>query len=148
MPRIVRPMKKDPKDGLPVVDTRANCLGARIVGRVVDVDIDPAGNVVVNRKGLSVSKCWRTLIAMGLGHLVPEELDDGQNGASGKNMAVYVHGSGSGPFAQGAVAAGLEMCFKTGSTDTGVVCPVACVTIAQYQADLAATRVDWVEDPS
>lgn len=148
MPRIVRPMKKDPKDNLPLLGDRASCLGARTTGRHADVDIDAAGNVVLNRKGISVSQCWRTLIAKGLGFLVPEELDDGQNGASGKNMAVYVIGNGTGPFAEGTIAEGLRMCFKTGSTELGVVCPTACVPLAQYQADLAATRGDWIEDPS
>src|SRR5437899_57134 len=97
-------------DGLPLVGTRGRCLGVRPTGPNADVDLNPAGdvkgNVISNDKGLSVVDDWRKLS----GHLVPEHLDDGFNGASGKNMAVYIHGTG--PFAEGAVAAGLEVVFK------------------------------------
>ena len=61
-------------------------------------------------------------------------------------MKVYVHGTG--PFAEGAVAAGLELCFKPNTVDAGVISPVAVVTLAQYHADLQATRPQWVDDPS
>jgi hypothetical protein len=63
-------------------------------------------------------------------------------------MAVYVHGNGTGPFAEGLVAAKLEMIFKQGRTDTGVIRPVAMVPLAQYQTDLQATRPDWEVDES
>jgi len=145
--RIVRPMLKD-ADGLPLVGTRSKCLGVRPTGRNADVDLDPPGDenghVVSNHKGLSVSADWRDLP----GHLIPEHLDDGMNGASGKNMAVYVHGNGTGPFAEGAVTDGLELIFKEGSLTSGVICPVASVLLSKYQADLAATRPDWVNDES
>jgi len=79
--RIVRPMRKD-TDGLPLVGTRGNCLGVR---PLYDVDLLPTGDehgeVVSNEKGMSVSADWRTLP----GFLIPEHLDDGLNGASGKN---------------------------------------------------------------
>ena len=147
MARIVRPMLKD-ADGLPLVGTRSKCLGVRPTGRNADVDLDPPGDenghVVSNHKGLSVSADWRDLP----GHLIPEHLDDGMNGASGKNMAVYVHGNGTGPFAEGAVTDGLELIFKEGSLTSGVICPVASVLLSKYQADLAATRPDWVNDES
>jgi len=145
--RMVRPMLKAP-DGLPLVGTRSKCLGVRPTGPHADVDLDPPGDengdVVSNHKGLSVSADWRDL----QGHLIPEHLDDGENGASGKNMAVYVHGDGTGPFAEGAVAAGLELIFKEGSLTSGVVRPVATVPLSKYQADLQATRPDWVNDES
>jgi hypothetical protein len=78
--------------------------------------------------------------------MIPEELDDEVNGASGIGMKVYVHGTGV--FVEGAVAPGLEMRFKLNTVDAGVVSPVAQVTLVQYQADLEATRAQWVEDPS
>jgi hypothetical protein len=80
------------------------------------------------------------------GHLIPEHLDDGTNGARGKNMAVYVHGSSSDQFAEGDVAPGLEMILKAGNKRAGVVRPVATVPLSKYQADLAATRPNWVID--
>ena len=147
MGRIVRPMLKD-ADGLPFVGTRANCLGVRPTGPHADVDLNPAGDangdVISNDKGLSVGDNWRNLP----GFLIPEHLDDGFNRARGKNMAVYVHGNGTGPFGPGPVAAGLEMILKQGSVNAGVIRPVATVPLAQYQADLQATRANWVVDES
>lgn len=145
--RIVRPMRKD-VDGLPLVGKESKCLGVRPTGQYADVDLEPPGDekgkVFSNQKGLSVSADWRTLKP----HLIPEHLDDGLNGASGKNMAVYVHGQGTGPFAEGSVASGLEMIFKEGSSGAGVIRPVKTVPLSQYQADLAATRPCWVIDES
>ncbi len=147
MARVVRPMLKAP-EGLPLVGIRAKCLGVRPTGPHADVDLNPPGelngNVVSNDKGLSVSADWRTLP----GYLIPEHLDDGLNGASGKNMAVYIHGNGTGPFAEGSVAPGLEMIFKVGSVCAGVIRPVATVALSQYQADLQATRPNWLNDES
>ncbi len=147
MARIVRPMLKD-ADGLPLVGIKGKCLGVRPIGANADVDLNPPGDVngdvVPNDKGLSVSADWRTLP----GHLIPEHLDDGLNGARGKKMAVYVHGSGTGPFGPGPCATGLEVILKQGSMDAGVIRPVATVPLAQYQADLKATRANWAIDES
>ena len=147
MARVVRPMKKD-TDELPLVGTNGNCLGVRPIGKNSDVDLMPPGDVngqvISNQKGLSVSADWRNLPP----HLIPKHLEDDFNGASGKNLAVYVHGNGTGPFAEGALAAGLEMIFKTGKVDTGVIRPVKTVLLSQYQKDLLATRPHWVIDES
>ena len=147
MARIVRPMRRA-DDGLPLVGTTGRCLGVRPVGPNADVDLNPAGDVngdvVSNDKGLSVGADWRKLP----GYLIPEHLDDGLNRARGKNMAVYVHGNGTGPFGPGPFAAGLAMVLKQGSVDAGVIRPVATVPLAQYQADLQATRANWVVDES
>ncbi len=147
MARIVRPMIKD-ADGLPLVGTKAKCLGVRPTGPYADVDLSPPGDVngdvVSNDKGLSVSADWRTLP----GHLIPEHLNDGVNGARGKNMAVYVHGNGLNQFVEGDIAPGLEMILKAGNKRAGVIRPVATVPLSQYQADLAATRPNWVNDES
>ncbi len=138
-------MKKDlAEPQRPLIAARASCLGVRIAGNHADIDIDDAGCAVVNRKGMSVSADWRTLQP----HLIPEELDDGLNGARGKGMEVFVLGQGSGPFTEGPVAAGLELCLKPSVLDAGNVCPIATVLVAQYEADLAATRPDWIIDPS
>ena len=147
MARIVRPMIKEP-DGLPLVGITSRCLGVRPTGPNADVDLNPPGDVngdvIFNHKGLSVGADWRNLP----GHLIPEHLDDGFNNARGKNMAVYVHGSGTGPFEAGPVANGLEMMLKQGCVDLGVIRPVATVPLAQFQADLEATRPHWVIDES
>ncbi len=138
-------MKKDPAEPQrPLVAAKGRCLGVRTSGDYADIDIDGTGCAVANRKGMSVSANWRFLEP----HLIPEELDDGVNGASGKGMEVFVHGQNTGPFAEGPVATGLELCFKEARSDAGNVCPVVTVPLAQYQTDLAATRPDWIIDPS
>ncbi len=97
---------------------------------------------MINQKGLSLADDWRQLP----GHLIPEHLDDGFNGASGKKMRVFVHGTGS--FLEGPVAPGLELVHKTGTTKSGVLGPVASVPLAKFQQDLAATRGKWLIDES
>ena len=137
-------MKKDPtNEKLPLVGDKSKCLGVRSSGQYADIELDGSGNVKLNNGGMSVSADWRTLKP----HLIPEELDDGLIGARGKGMAVFVHGQGTGAFAEGAVANGLEMRFKNGTITAGFVCPVAAVTLAQYQSDLAATQTAWEPDP-
>lgn len=143
MVRIVRPMKKDPSEpNRPRVGSESKCLGVRTTGDHADIEIDELGCVIVNRKGMSVSASWRTLPP----HLIPEELDDGVIGARGKGMEVFVLGSGS--FEEGPIASALELCYKGETTQAGNVCPVVSVPVATYQADLAATRPEWVIDPS
>jgi hypothetical protein len=138
-------MIKDPVNvQIPLVGAKSKCLGVRPAGHFADIDLNEAGLVILNQKGMSVSQDWRTLKP----HLIPQELDDGLNGASGKGMAVFVHGQGTGAFAEGVVANGLEMCFKNGTTIAGNVCPTVSVSLEQYQDDLAATQTSWVIDPS
>jgi len=135
-------MLVDP-DGLPLVGTRSKCLGVREPpGPWADVDLDAAGHVELNGRGLSVSKDWRSLP----GHLIPEHLDDGFNGASGKGMRVFVHGTG--PFDEGPVATGLQLKHKRWSREVGLVVPDTSVPLPHYQQDLAATRGQWVIDES
>jgi hypothetical protein len=130
-------------DGLPLVGDQSKCLGVRFPpNRHADIDLDGAGKIILNRKGLSVSKDWRDLP----GHLIPEHLDDGFNGASGRGMRVFVHGTG--PFAEGSVSTGLELLHKMHTTESGVAAPTASVPLDQYQKDLVATRGDWVVDES
>ena len=147
MARIVRPMIRD-TDGLPLVGTTARCLGVRPTGKNADVDLNPpgdvSGDVICNDKGLSVVSDWRKLP----GHLIPEHLFDGFNNARGKNMSVYVHGNGTGPFAAGRFAAGLEVILKQGSTEAGVIRPIRTVALATFQADLRATRPIWEVEES
>jgi hypothetical protein len=142
VPRIVRPMRVDP-DGLPQMGNRSKCLGVREPPNDhADIDIDGAGLVLVNRKGLSVTKDWRDLP----GHLIPEHLDDGFNGASGRGMSVFTHGSGA--FDEGEITQDLELLHKTGTVTAGVVAPTSSVPLDQYQQALAGTRPDWIIDES
>ena len=146
MPRIVRPMFSDTADPQrPAVGITKSCLGVRTTGTMQDVDLDAGGKVILNCKGLSVSKDWRDLPDF----LIPPHLEDELNGASGKvGTRVFVHEVVKGPFAQGPVAKGLELFYKVGNTAAGIVCPTACVLLAQYQADLAATKFNWIIDES
>lgn len=133
-------MRVDPS-GLPRLGTQSKCFGARQPPDPhADVDVDAAGQVLLNRKGLSVTRDWRGLP----GHLIPEHLDDGFNGASGRGMNVFIHGTGG--FDEAAVAQGLELRHKTGTITAGVVAPAFSMPLAQYQEALAATRPDWVID--
>ena len=137
MPRIVRSMYKA-SDGKPEVGSHRRCLlGVRPTGNNADVDLDPPGdtngNVMANGKGLSVVDDWRKLAS----YQIPEELDDGFNGACGKNMAVYVHGEG--PFVAGALTEMLELAIKSHRPDAGVIAPTATMLLTDYQSALAAT---------
>lgn len=140
MPRIVRPMLVE-LDGLPRVGNRAKCLGVREPpDRFADIDVDAKNRVLLNRKGLSVVEDWRGLP----GHLIPEHLDDGFNGARGIGMGIFVHGAGN--FDEGLIANGLQLLHKMGSKVAGLVAPTASVPLSEYQRNLAATRDDWVID--
>jgi hypothetical protein len=130
-------------DNLPLVGSQSKCLGVRVPpNRFADIDLDQDAKVVLNRKGMSVSKDWRNLP----GHLIPDQLDDGLNSASGKGMRVFVHGTG--PFDEGPVSGRLELRHKTPSIESGVVVPAVSVPPDQYQDDLVATRADWTIDES
>jgi hypothetical protein len=130
-------MLVDP-DNKPRIGTVSKCLGVREPpAAYADVDLDVVGNVIQNRKGMSVSDSWKTLPP----HLIPEQLDDGLNGASGKGMNVFVHGTG--PFDEGAIGTDLELFHKLGSATMGIVGPAALVSLAHFQQSLAATREDW-----
>ena len=145
MARIVRPMKKDPADPQrPLVAPRFCCLGVRLREVTLIPPGDPAGQVQADGMGMSVSADWKNLDPQ----LIPEELEDDENGARGKKMAVFVLGNGTGPFAEAPVAHGLEMHFKPNKTDSGNVCPVVATMLVQFQADLAATAPNWEIDPS
>jgi hypothetical protein len=142
VPRIVRPMLKDQSDGLPQVGTRSKCLGVRPSGRYRDVEIEEDGTIRLNHQGMSVSKTWKGLPA----HLVPSHLDNGENGASGEGMEVYVHGNGTGDFAEEAVAEGLCLWFKPETRVAGNVCPDAAIQLTQYLSNLVDTRTGWEVD--
>ncbi len=140
MPKIYRTMRKA-DDGKPVVDATGKGLGVRgePVNGVVDVDLDQDDKVILNGKGLSVAPTWRDLPIF----LISKRLKDKFPGARGaSDLYCFVHGTG--PFADGAVADGLDLQVDT--LIHGVVVPRVAVPLNQYQLDLARTRDEWVID--
>ncbi len=132
MPQVFRSMKKA-LDGLPAVGPSASALGVRPGN---DIDLDHQNNAVVNHKGMSVCRSWREMSIF----RIPKRLDRRGQG----NNSLYCFKWGTGPFQRGAFAAGLEL--LPDSVTHGVVRPTQSVPLAQYEADLAATRADWQID--
>jgi hypothetical protein len=141
MPTVYRAMKKA-EDGFPSVENGARGLGVREPPSAhADIDVDAAGNVVVNGRGMSVARHWRDLPT----HRIPERLDNGEVGATGPNSD-YCWKLGQGGFSPAAVGNRLVLALKPGSTTRGNVAPSAVVSLGQFQSDLAATRPGWTVD--
>lgn len=142
MPTVFRSMKAA-ADGLPVVGDGSKELGVRVPPNPhADVEVDPNTNLVVlNQKGMSVAANWRNLLP----HLIPARLSAMVPKARGADDLKCFR-VGDGPFAPGVIANGLELVLKPGETDLGNMVPSAAVTVSQFQADLAATRTQWVVD--
>lgn len=130
MPQVFRAMRKE-KDALPMVAAAANALGVR---PGIDVDLDAQKCVLVNRKGMSVSPSWRHMSVF----RIPKRL-----GGQGGNIT-YCFSRGSGAFQRALFAPGLEL-FPDSPTHA-VVRPLQPVALAQFEADLAATRAEWQID--
>ncbi len=45
-----------------------------------------------------------------------------------------------------ALADGLELVLKSGSSELGNVAPNSAMNVAEFQNKIAATRIDWVVD--
>jgi hypothetical protein len=134
-PKVYRAMKKD-ADDKPTVDQTATGLGVRIG---TDITTDAAGNVVRDDNGMSVAPGWRDLEL----HRIPKRLGTLVPGARGSNNT-HCFTTGAGPFQRDPFAQGLELIPDTAIH--AAVAPVAAVSLAQYEADLAATRPDWAID--
>ncbi|MGD9646984.1 MAG: hypothetical protein AB7U73_14835 [Pirellulales bacterium] len=137
-PKVYRAMKFDPTDSLPIVGSGSSSeLGAR---PGVDVSVDAAGLVMLDSTGMSVAPNWRDLdftrIPRRLRHLVP--------GATGGNRTACFT-MGSGPFARGDFAEGLELIpdEEPAPIKHGVVAPRRVARFDQYLSDLASTRARW-----
>jgi hypothetical protein len=141
MPTIYRAMKRA-QDNLPVVEPSARGLGVREPPSPdADVDVDAHGNVILNNRGMSVARHWRELPR----HRIPKRLKTGQKGGLGPN-ADFCWKLGDGPFTAAPVAAGLELVLKPHDPTKGNVVPDQQIPLAQFQANLAATRNLWVVD--
>jgi len=140
-------MKFDPSNNLPRTGRgESKILGVRVTGDHADIDLEPAGDIagaaLANGKGLSVNADWENLPH----YRLPEELDDGRNGASGKSMKLYSLGEGA--FAAVIINDCLEMCLKPDCEDAGVIAPTRAMPFYEYEAALHATRNDWrIEEP-
>jgi len=136
-------MKRDQADNLPVVGSATSAdLGAR---PNVDIAIDLAGNVILNRQGMSVAPGWRDIELS----RIPKRLRPIMPGATGSNStSCYTLGVGS--FRQGVVSDGLELLPDSGQIRVthGVIAPVKIVALAQYLMALTDTRANWQIDES
>lgn len=144
MPLIFRIMKSDP-DGLPNVAPSPNGLGVRSMGGPSpkpDISVDQHGRVFAGAEGMSVNTNWRHAPL----HRIPARLRSIKSGARGSEAhACFRHGSGA--FTRGPVAEGLKLEPDDVPNPThGVVTPASSISIAEYEAHLAATRPDWEKD--
>ncbi len=133
MPTVYRVMRKE-ADNLPTVSQTS--LGVR---PGTDIDFDSQNNVLVNGKGMSVAPNWRNINI----NRIPKRMRPLLAGAGGSNTW-FCFRTGSGSFQQGEFATGLTL--EPDSATHGNVAPVQVVPLTTYEADLAATRLDWVED--
>lgn len=130
MARVFRAMERD-DDGWPKVGPSASALGVR---PGIDIDVDAQNNAVPNKKGMSVSPSWQEL---------PVRRKPRRLGGQGSNNT-YCFRFGTGPFQHSAFGPGLE--FLPDRPTHGVVRPTQLVPLAEYEANLAATRAEWQFD--
>jgi hypothetical protein len=142
MPKIYRSMKKE-LDDKPIVDATGKGLGVRSdpVNGVVDIDVDDAGMVLMNGKGMSVAPAWRDLPI----HLISQRLRTIFPAARGR-MNLYCFSSGEGNFANGKVSDSLTLVVD--QPKHGVVAPARNISVTQYQDALSDTRDNWNMDES
>jgi hypothetical protein len=123
-------------DGKPAVGPTATALGVR-PGH--DLPVAAGDAVRPGTGGMSVNADWKALpshrIPIRLRHLVPK--------AAGKNVALCCWRMGDGPFQAGPVAGGLALRVDPRDGRHGLVEPDREMTLAEYQATLAATREYW-----
>ena len=124
-------MKKD-ADDKPTIGQTATTLGIR----PGEVDLDAQGIVILNDKGMSVNPEWRVASIF----LIPKRLGTAGRGSN----TSYCFRRGAAPFQQASCGAGLEL--LPDSPTHGVVRPAQPVLVAQYEADLHATRLEWEVD--
>lgn len=143
MPTVYRTMKRA-EDGLPVVGSKSKELGVRVPPTPhADVDVDSAGRVVVNGKGMSVAEHWRYMLP----HLIPKRLMPNSEDATGSD-SLTCYKTGDGEFGAASLNADLNVIVKEGNPHGGVIAPVRSVSVEDFQMALAATRTQWrAEEP-
>jgi hypothetical protein len=140
MPRIYRSMQKEGE--WPKIARSASTLGVRIATNSSikpDIPVDDLGCVSPTTGGMSVAPSWRLLPA----HRIPARLRRLCPEATGSNQ-VYCWTMGQGEFTDGPLASGLHV--RRTSESHGLVEPSHVVPLSTYEADLAATREEWIVD--
>lgn len=146
MPLIYRPMKRD-ADGLPKIGTQSKELGVRIPPDPhADVDLNEHGFVKLNRRGMSVAAHWQYLRP----HLVPKRFASVFHAVTGLTAmgsnVLAVFRIGDGRFDEGSFNAELNLALKHGSDSLANVVPMEEITIDRFLEQLAATRLQWIEE--
>ena len=134
-------MKSAP-DGLPVVGKQSKELGVRVPpNEHADVDLEQDGQVVLNRRGMSVAAHWRFLKP----HLVPRRLKDHVYGASGPNsLAIYRYGDGE--FVESDLNEYLALALKRGSMEQANVVPARAMSLDDFVMHLVGMREHWIPE--
>jgi hypothetical protein len=148
MPKIYRAMYE--QGGKPRVGDAWCELGVRPPGRLKangkpetnDVDLDANGDVVLNRKGMSVFRSLADLPRLYL-KLVPIHLSDKVRGAAGMG-GMRLWSMGQGPFSSSALTGQLKLDESGGMH--GNVCPGKAMPLAEFQSELANTQESWTID--
>ncbi len=140
MPRIFRSMLAD--GAKPRVGFESKMLGVRIAPNShADIAVDENGNVHPNTGGMSVVPEWRKLPW----HLIPKRLDKRGRGPVG----LICWRLGTGDFKDDRINEALMLRVDPNSPGKhGFVEPGRVMTIAEYQAALAATQDEWIRDES
>ena len=140
MPKIYRTMLDD--GGKPKVGSKSKMLGVRIAPNPhPDIPVDVHGNVHPATGGMSVAPEWKKLPW----HLIPRRLHP--KGRGGNDLICWRFSDGE--FDKDALNAALALRPDPGGpAKHGFVEPSHVMTIGEYQAALAATRDDWIQDES
>lgn len=150
MPKVYRTMFE--QNGKPRVGGVSCELGVRPPGRlrqngqpeIADVDMDAKGDVVLNKKGMSVFRSLADLARLP-SRLVPIHLAEKVRGAVGPT-GTRIWTMGQGLFASGPLTGSLEL--HESGTKHGNVCPSHIMQIASLQTALAQTQNSWtIEEP-
>ena len=127
-------------------------LGVRPPGKIrpdgkreaADVDVDVHGNVIANKKGMSVFRSLSDLSRL-ISRLVPVHLASKIRGAAGP-AGTRIWSLGTGTFASGSVTENLDL-HETGDVH-GSVCPSKPMHMVELQKELANTQVQWkIDEP-
>jgi hypothetical protein len=144
MPLMYRSMEID-ADGMPKTGRSAKHLGVRILGDYRDIDVDEAGYVLLNAKGMSVAPeakyLYPGLVRKDLWHIV--------EGARANNPNLRIWRIGAGAFVEAEITP--ELVLKPDQPlkperPHGVIAPAKIMTVADYEQALADTRPSWVID--
>jgi hypothetical protein len=139
MPRVFRLMKD--VAGRPLCGSVAMALGVRPLqpGRAPDIPVDEFGNVQPGTGGMSVYASLRAMPA----RMVPKRLLPIVPSAAGSNN-LRVWAMGVGRFTDGPIAPQLRFRVDPEDSMHGFIEPDDIMTVAEYEAALAATQSAWV----